>query len=251
MNDRLRSTPEGGAPSSDFRDAEDDRLLRQVRAALTPMPPVDRRAIAQILSAVADRKRTPWQRAASRLEGLREWWQFSTPPLARAGAMAALAITVGFVARGYVMRPGLPVDGHGGNMVATQTAPATPATGSGEAPVAPSVASPTASPGSFQAVEGAADVSTLPVPVQFVLDARDVAGGTGVSLVGDFNDWDVTATPLTLEGGVWSTTLPLSPGRHVYAFVINGKRWITDPRAPQAPDADFGRPGSVILVRTP
>lgn len=248
MNDRLRSTPEGGAPSSDFHDAEDDRLLRQVRAALTPMPPVDRRAIAQILSAVADRKRTPWQRAAGRLEGLREWWQFSTPPLARAGAMAALAVTVGFVARGYVMRPGLPVDGHGGSLVATQSAPApAPAT----APAAPSTVSPAASPGSFQAVEGATDVSTLPVPVQFVLDARDVAGGTGVSLVGDFNDWDVTATPLSLEGGVWSTTLPLPPGRHVYAFVINGKRWIADPRAPQAPDADFGRPGSVILVRTP
>lgn len=81
MNDRFRSPREGGAPSSaDFREGEDDLLLRQVRAALTPMPAVDRRAIAQILTAVADRKRTPWQRFLGRFEGVREWWQFSTPP---------------------------------------------------------------------------------------------------------------------------------------------------------------------------
>lgn len=239
MNDRFRS--EGGAPSSaDFH--EDDRLLRQVRAALSPMPDVDRRAIAQILTAVADRKRTPWQRFLGRLESAREWWQFSTPPLARAGGMAALALTVGFVARGYLLRPDARLDGRAdSSMVATGVA----------APQAESPVNAMPQTTTLQAVEGAADVAALPIPVQFMLDARDVAGGTAVSLVGDFNDWDVNAVPLTLDNGVWSTTLPLAPGRHVYAFVVNGKRWIADPRAPQAPDADFGRPGSVILVRNP
>jgi hypothetical protein len=33
--------------------------------------------------------------------------------------------------------------------------------------------------------------------------------------------------------------------------VINGKRWLADPRAPRASDSDFGRPGSVMLVQTP
>jgi hypothetical protein len=37
----------------------------------------------------------------------------------------------------------------------------------------------------------------------------------------------------------------------VYAFVVNGERWLADPRAPQAADADFGRPGSVIIVQAP
>jgi hypothetical protein len=247
MNDRFRSPREGGAPSSaDFRDGEDDRLLRQVRAALTPMPVVDRRAIAQILTAVADRKRTPWQRFLSRFEGVREWWQFSTPPLARAGGMAALALTIGFVARGYLMRPDARLDGRATDMVATGVATPQDIPQSSQPGVSQSAPQTT-----LRAVEGAADASTLPIPVQFMLDAREVAGGTTVSLVGDFNDWDVSALPLTLDNGVWSTTLPLPPGRHVYAFVINGKRWIADPRAPQAPDADFGRPGSVILVRTP
>lgn len=244
MNDRFRSPREGGAPSSaDFREGEDDLLLRQVRAALTPMPAVDRRAIAQILTAVADRKRTPWQRFLGRFEGVREWWQFSTPPLARVGGMAALALTVGFVARGYLMRPDARVDGRAGaGMVATGVATGVAPQ---EIPLGPQQGT------TLRAVEGTADASTLPIPVQFMLDAREVAGGTTVSLVGDFNDWDVNAIPLTLDNGVWSATLPLPPGRHVYAFVVNGKRWIADPRAPQAPDADFGRPGSVILVRTP
>ena len=94
-------------------------------------------------------------------------------------------------------------------------------------------------------------MNTLRIPAQFVLDAREAADATSLSVVGDFNDWDVSATPMTLEGGVWSVTLPVTPGRHVYAFVVNGTRWVADPRAPRATDSDFGRPGSVIIVQTP
>ena len=31
-------------------------------------------------------------------------------------------------------------------------------------------------------------------------------------------------------------------------FVVDGKTWIADPRAPRAQDSDFGKPGSVLLV---
>lgn len=85
--------------------------------------------------------------------------------------------------------------------------------------------------------------------VQFVLAAP---GASGVSLVGDFNDWDPSAMPLrpTADGAVWSVTVPLAPGRHEYAFVVDGSDWVPDPAAPPSPGDDFGEPNSVITVAT-
>jgi AMP-activated protein kinase-like protein len=71
-----------------------------------------------------------------------------------------------------------------------------------------------------------------------------------VSIVGDFNDWSVEATPLALTSdGVWSVTVPLPLGRHEYQFVVDGKEWKQDPAAPQAPENDFGTRNSLVTVR--
>lgn len=71
-----------------------------------------------------------------------------------------------------------------------------------------------------------------------------------VSLVGDFNDWDVAKTPMarSAHGGLWTVTVPLTAGRHVYAFVVDGSSWIADPSAPFAPDDGFGHANSVKIV---
>lgn len=79
---------------------------------------------------------------------------------------------------------------------------------------------------------------------QFVLVAP---GAASVTVVGDFNDWSVSATPLARAGGVWSVTVPLGPGRYRYAFVVNGAVWQPDPEAPAADD-EFGRANSVVTV---
>lgn len=73
-----------------------------------------------------------------------------------------------------------------------------------------------------------------------------------VELVGDFNEWAKGTTQLTHSGapGVWTVSVPLSPGRHEYAFIINGSRWVADPFAPKSSD-DFGTESSVIRVGTP
>lgn len=91
---------------------------------------------------------------------------------------------------------------------------------------------------------GAAGQTT---PVRFVLAAP---ARHGVTLVGDFNNWDRDATPLERSGtgDEWSVTVPLAPGRHAYAFVVDGTRWVPDPSAPRAPDDGFGIPSSVILI---
>lgn len=71
-----------------------------------------------------------------------------------------------------------------------------------------------------------------------------------VSLVGDFNDWDEAKTPMVRSGksGLWTVAVPLSVGRHLYAFVVNGTTWVQDPSAPIAPDDGFGHANSVKLV---
>jgi hypothetical protein len=83
--------------------------------------------------------------------------------------------------------------------------------------------------------------------VQFVLVAPHAAR---VALVGDFNDWDTRATPLATPAGrgVWTVSVPLATGRYQYAFVVNGREWVTDPGAPAVRDDDLGAASSVITV---
>ena len=70
-----------------------------------------------------------------------------------------------------------------------------------------------------------------------------------VALVGSFNEWNPVATPLQRDSstGKWIVSLRLPPGRHVYAFVVDGDVK-ADPTAPRAADDDFGSANSVVLV---
>ena len=76
---------------------------------------------------------------------------------------------------------------------------------------------------------------------------------SSVALVGDFNNWDPKATPLRAAstGGVWSVEVPIQPGRHLYAFVVDGTVWRPDPAAPPATGEDFGEPNSALTVADP
>ncbi|MGH7674963.1 MAG: isoamylase early set domain-containing protein [Gemmatimonadales bacterium] len=75
-------------------------------------------------------------------------------------------------------------------------------------------------------------------------------GARRVALVGDFNGWDPQATPMLRADPdtPWSVTVPIAPGRHVYAFVVDDHRWIPDPTAPLAPEEGFGSRNSVLVV---
>ncbi len=79
-------------------------------------------------------------------------------------------------------------------------------------------------------------------------------GAREVALVGDFNEWDHGATRLVRVAsqgsshGVWTIDLPLTAGRHSYAFLVDGQRWVADPARPRAIGDDFGRPSSAVTV---
>src|SRR5574338_439257 len=61
-----------------------------------------------------------------------------------------------------------------------------------------------------------------------------------VAVVGNFNDWDPTRNVLTrTSDSVWSGTIKLTPGRHEYQLVVDGK-WFPDPNAQRSADSDLG-----------
>jgi hypothetical protein len=81
---------------------------------------------------------------------------------------------------------------------------------------------------------------------QFIMVAP---AAQSVSVVGHFNDWDLSATPMVYDSvhGAWSVTVPLPPGRHEFQYVIDGKQRVNDPTLPQV-SSDFGSPNSVITI---
>lgn len=196
--------------------AEKDELIERVAQALKPLPPMNARAAAQILAVVRARRAhspMPWTRAI-------EWLRQPTFSAASAGMLAAAALAIGFVARGAIApsSPESPLDAP-----RTLTAPLIPAANTPNA------------------------VRAIPVPITF-----DAAGASNVSIVGDFNDWNSAAAPLTRFGanGPWTTTVKVMPGRHLYAFMVDGKL-VVDPRAPSTRDLDYGGQASVMMVNTP
>ena len=83
-----------------------------------------------------------------------------------------------------------------------------------------------------------------PVYVQFriaVPDARTV------SLAGTFTGWKPAVALQRNAQGEWTALVPLQPGVHDYAFVVDGDRWVADPNAPQVDDS-FGGTNSRISL---
>jgi hypothetical protein len=70
-----------------------------------------------------------------------------------------------------------------------------------------------------------------------------------VAIAGSFSGWTQDALPLVKEnGGLWSITLALPLGEHQYQFVVDGERWIPDPRAHAQIEDGFGGMNSVVIV---
>jgi hypothetical protein len=195
---------------------ERDEMIERVRHALRASPAAtpDPRAVARVLTAVWESPQpSAWRRVL-------DSWRM--PSFSRLGvvAMAGGALALGFLVRGALT----PAAG-----TAMADAPVTAPSG---APVVP-----------------AADAGERLIPTQFILDD---ATARRVSVVGDFNEWKPGETPLVrLANGVWTATVPLAAGRHVYAFVLDDTLFVPDPRAPKAGDADYGREGSVVMVFAP
>ena len=195
-----------------MHDETDETIIR-IAAALRPLPEVDPAQKARVLVAVAAERERARER---RIRVVRGW------RIAGGGAFIAAA---GLAAAVWLRTP------------------------QREVPVA--TVTPVASSPAVSATARAVDARlTAYKSVQVVLRAP---AARRVSVVGDFNAWDVEADAMTRDPatGLWSRTLALRPGRHVYAFVVDDSVWMRDPRSPAAADEDFDRPGSILLVGQP
>lgn len=70
-----------------------------------------------------------------------------------------------------------------------------------------------------------------------------------VAVTGDFAHWAAEGIPLERDAdGLWMAEISLPPGIHNYVFVVDGKRWVPDPRAMWSVDDGFGSRNSVIMI---
>lgn len=83
--------------------------------------------------------------------------------------------------------------------------------------------------------------------VQFHFQASEVSR---VQLAGSFTNWEPRYELLQTTPGHWTVTLPLVPGVHDYAFVIDGQQWVADPFAPSVHDG-FGGVNSRLAILPP
>lgn len=72
-----------------------------------------------------------------------------------------------------------------------------------------------------------------------------------VTLVGSFNQWDRSATPMTFKDGNWTVTLDLPLGEHAYKFVVNDHEYVTDPGAVLTADDGFGGKNGILRLERP
>jgi chromosome partitioning protein len=82
-----------------------------------------------------------------------------------------------------------------------------------------------------------------------VLFSARFENASRVQVAGDFNNWSPMDTPLTVgpRPGVWTTRLPLRPGRYRYRLIVDG-RWVTDPNNSYTEANEFGELDNVVEV---
>ncbi len=205
-------------------DVEQDESIERIASRLRTMPAVDPEAKARVLVAIAaERERSVGRMRESRRSRMARTW-------VAAGALAAtLVAAVVLVGRDRA-------DPSGDQTPGSLDRPRDVATVSGL--------------GSASLAVDAGRTRSGMRLVQFVFRSP---GARRVSVVGDFTGWQAGTLVMTRDSGsnLWSASMALPPGRHVYAFLMDDTVWVRDPRAPAAPDADFGRPGSILLVPQP
>lgn len=72
-----------------------------------------------------------------------------------------------------------------------------------------------------------------------------------ISVVGDFNNWNKRAHPMTRlpSENEWELVLSLKPGRYRYKFLVNNTQWAPDPTADAFESDGFGGQCAVLVVK--
>jgi 1,4-alpha-glucan branching enzyme len=86
--------------------------------------------------------------------------------------------------------------------------------------------------------------------VTFQLLKEKVASAKDIHLVGDFNGWDTTATPMKKQrDGSFRVTLDLNQGReYQYRYLIDGSNWENDSDADKYIPSPFGDSENSVII---
>lgn len=93
-----------------------------------------------------------------------------------------------------------------------------------------------------------ANLKNQPVPTRFFFYGPMAKS---VHLAGSFNDWEIDERFRLVNpggGAVWSITLMLNPGEYEYMFLVDQKKWVTDPGAVASRFDGFGHRNSIVEV---
>jgi len=77
-------------------------------------------------------------------------------------------------------------------------------------------------------------LKTKPVcKVKFILNPDSIDGAKSINLVGEFNDWDTSATPLRKQkNGTHAVTLDLDADKqYQFRYLLDEQQWINDEKA--------------------
>jgi len=84
--------------------------------------------------------------------------------------------------------------------------------------------------------------------VSFRFEAELANGASTVQLLGDFNNWDKSAAPMTaLKSNDFTATLELEAGKeYQFRYLLDSTSWKNDPQADSFTANSFGEENSVI-----
>ncbi|MGH9222370.1 MAG: isoamylase early set domain-containing protein [Acidimicrobiales bacterium] len=82
--------------------------------------------------------------------------------------------------------------------------------------------------------------------VTFTL-AQDGLDGQAVAVVGDFNDWDPAAAPMTRKGGARLAAVSVAAGaRYAFRYLCEDGQWLNDEAADAYEPNEFGVDNSIL-----
>lgn len=90
--------------------------------------------------------------------------------------------------------------------------------------------------------------------VQVTFELPSTMWAERVNLVGEFNDWDTTATPMTRNrsDANWKVTIELADGqRYRFRYLVDGKEWLNDWHADDHEENPYGSYDSVVDLSKP
>lgn len=82
---------------------------------------------------------------------------------------------------------------------------------------------------------------------EFFLQGHENA--KNVTLVGNFNNWDMWGLPLTKVDGGWMNRIELKPGSYYYKFIVDDM-WTADPSTPQEELTKDGKGHGGLTIKT-